>query len=135
MIEAEVMYRCPSMVSSDDEIELWADEWAVQNPLSGFGREGAAELAYQELWKVTRAHHAMLWLTKRDVSRKMAPVVADTALKLAMSVQKLGRFSTTMHNKSGLNPSRSDWWLLSVASMKHCGVFGTVVSVIACWHQ
>jgi hypothetical protein len=134
MIEAEVMYRCPSMVSDDDEIESWAVVWAAKNLLSEFGREGAAELAYQELRKVTRAHHAMSWLTKRDMSRKMAPVVADTALKLAISVQKLGRFSTIMHNKSGLNRGRSDWWLLSVAVMKHSGVFGTVVSVIACWH-
>ncbi len=76
----------------------------------------------------------MSWLTKRDVSCKMEPVVADTALKVAISVQKLGRFSTTMLNKSGLNRGSSDWWLLSVAVMKHCGVFGTVVSVLACWH-
>ena len=66
--------------------------------------------------------------------RKMAPVVADTALKLAISVQKLGKFATTMQNKSGLNKDSSDWWLLLVAAMKHCGVFGTVVSVLACGH-
>jgi len=66
--------------------------------------------------------------------RKMAPLVADTALKLAISVQKLGKFATTMQNKSGFNKDRSDWWLLLVAAMKHCGVLGTVVSVLACEH-
>ena len=125
------MYQSTSIVevSDDSEVETWAAWQAAQHNHSDFGQQGWAEVAYQELHKVVQAHYTMLWLTKHDVMRKMAPVVADTALRLAIPVKKLGKFATVMHNNSGFNKGSSDCWLLLEASVKHCGVFCTVVSV------
>ncbi len=105
MIRMEVQYRglATVIVSDDAEVEEWADRQTKQPAVytklgTLFSQQTWADLAYAELRKIARAHNAVLWLTKHDVNRKMAPVVGDTALKLGIIVAKSGKYATTMLN-------------------------------------
>jgi hypothetical protein len=144
MIKVEVQYKGLDHVkmSDDAEVEEWAlrqtQKPAVYSTLGTlFTQQTWADLAYAELQKIARAHNAMLWLTKHDTKHRMAPVVGDTALKLGLIVAKCGKYDTTMQNPLASNHGRSGWGLLTLATMKHSGIFGTVVSVpsFALWRS
>jgi len=114
MIEAEVLYRPGPVV-----------------PLVDATSHAGSDLRT----RVEVAHKALAWLCRPHNARKKAPVVADAALKMGLHMFKLGAFTTKALNKTGPNKDRTDWWLLMVAAMKHCGILGTVVScdaVIEC---
>lgn len=113
MIETEVQYRTEPVV-----------------------RLASAEMldaaAQQQRHLVDFAMQAVVWLCKPDPdTRPLAPVVADTALKLGLVFLKLGRFTSKAKSNAGPNKDRSEWWMIMVAAMKHCGILGTEVSAYA----
>ena len=90
------------------------------------------DAAQQQRKLVDFAMQAVVWLCKADTqTRPKAPVVADTALKLGLVVLKLGRFTSKAMSDTGPNDKRTEWWMIMVAAMKHCGIFGTVVRAYA----
>ena len=88
----------------------------------------ASDNARLQRIRVVFAHKAIAWLCRADHdNRRNAPVVADTAMKMALVMLKLGAFTSKAKYTHGPNHERTKWWMFMVAAMKHCGILGTVV--------